>query len=219
MIEPKADVSHHSDQHEDGIQEITASHITPGNDRSIGHGNLATPRKNNKDDFKWTKTHGFFLQMGGFVLYENGNRPRVLGWEHLIEHYKAGRIDLSDVTEARINDHSKADGFTKGLALLQTIWFIIQCIARFSDHHLVLTEIELVTAALATLSLVMYALWWNKPFNAEIPIVITLSDSDTGSSTNHSFRQHQESTTSVGNNMLFNYFPGCRTQFSQKIPF
>jgi len=124
---------------------------------------------------KWTLTHGFFLQMGGFMLYENGKAKHVLGWKEFMVHYKAGRVDLSNITEACIADHSKADGFAKGLALLQTVWFITQSIARFSDKNLVLTEIELVTMALAILSLGMYSLWWNKPFNAQIPIYITLS--------------------------------------------
>jgi len=128
------------------------------------------------DGLKWTRTHGFFLQMGGFVLHEHGKPKRILGWETLMKYYKDGRIDFSDITEAKIKDQSKADGLAKGLALLQTCWFLVQCIARFSDRSLVLTEIELITAALAVLSLVMYFLWWNKPFNAQVPIVITLSN-------------------------------------------
>jgi len=112
--------------------------------------------------------------MGGFILHEDGYAPRVLGWLDFFKYYRKGRIDLSHVTEARINDHSKSDGFAKGLALLQMCWFIIQCVTRFFEKGLVLTELELVAAALAVLSLVMYLLWWNKPFNAEIPIIITL---------------------------------------------
>jgi len=136
----------------------------------------ANDKSGSRRDFKWTRTHGFFLQMGGFMIHEKGQEKRVLTFGRLATYYSRGRIDLSGVTEARINDHSKADGFAKGIALLQTLWFIVQCAARFSDRHLILTELELVTAALAVLSLVMYALWWNKPFNAEIPIVLTVSD-------------------------------------------
>jgi len=154
-----------------------ASDVTPQAaeaDTNICNHSPSTACKTKADDFKWTRTHGFFFQMGGFVLLE-GKKKHILGWKHLMEYYKARQIDLSDITEASINDHSKADGFAKGLALLQTCWFIVQCIARFADHHLVLTELELVTGALAVLSLAMYFLWWNKPFNAEIPIMIILS--------------------------------------------
>ncbi|KAF9566528.1 hypothetical protein CPC08DRAFT_100345 [Agrocybe pediades] len=128
------------------------------------------------DHFYWTKTHGFFLQMGGFVIQDHEGSQKVLGWESLLQHYKDGRIDLSGITETIINDHSKADGFGKSIAFIQTSWFIIQCVARFSVSGLSLTALELVTASLAVLSLIMYFLWWNKPFNAEIPIVIVISE-------------------------------------------
>ncbi|KAF9550738.1 hypothetical protein CPC08DRAFT_674775 [Agrocybe pediades] len=127
-----------------------------------------------QETLRWTRTHGFFLQMGGFMLREEGEKDRVLGRETLMNYYKLGRLDLSDITEDRINDHSKADGFAKGLALLQMFWFIAQCVARFVDKSLILTELELATAALALLSFAMYLLWWNKPFNAGVPITLTL---------------------------------------------
>ncbi|KAF9543751.1 hypothetical protein CPC08DRAFT_800417 [Agrocybe pediades] len=136
-----------------------------------------SPRRNKPlkpETPNWTRTHGFFLQMGGFMLQEEGKEDRVLGWGALKEYYEQGRLDLSEVTADRINDHSKADGFAKGLALLQMFWFITQCVARLFDNNLILTELELATAALALLSFTMYLLWWNKPFNAGIPITLTL---------------------------------------------
>ncbi|KAF9539471.1 hypothetical protein CPC08DRAFT_824553 [Agrocybe pediades] len=144
---------------------------------------IASKTQNKLRTVEWTRTHGFFLQMGGFMLREEGKEDRVLGWRTLMEYYKEGRLDLLGVTEDRINDQSKTDGFAKGLALLQMFWFITQCIARFFYKNLVLTQLELATAGLALLSLVMYSLWWNKPFNARVPITITLlrGDSDTGS--------------------------------------
>ncbi|KAF9566513.1 hypothetical protein CPC08DRAFT_814736 [Agrocybe pediades] len=147
-------------------------HLRKSKDKELT--SLARKTPNLREKAKWTRTHGFFLQMGGFLLREEGQKDRVLGWRTLMKYYKQGRLDLSGVTEDRINDHSKADGFAKGLALLQMLWFITQYIARFSDSDLILTEIELATAALALLSLVMYFLWWNKPLNAGVPIIITL---------------------------------------------
>ncbi|KAF4616964.1 hypothetical protein D9613_008727 [Agrocybe pediades] len=140
------------------------------------------------DGFKWTKKHGFFLQMGGFVLYEKDKPKRILEWKALMEYYEKGRVDLSEITEAAVDDRSKADAFGKCIAFIQTSWFIIQCIARFSDNRLVLTELELITAALAVLSLPMYCFWWNKPFNAEVPITIVLLDPI------HEIRSHQDSS-------------------------
>jgi len=56
--------------------------------------------------------------MGGFNACETGKPNQVLGWKMFKENYKTGRIDLSTITQARINDYSKADTFAKGLALL-----------------------------------------------------------------------------------------------------
>ncbi|KAF4616908.1 hypothetical protein D9613_008741 [Agrocybe pediades] len=130
-----------------------------------------TERRLQVDEKTWV-----LLQMGGFVLYEKDKRKRILEWKALMEYYENGRVDLSEITEATIDDRSKADGFAKCIAFIQTSWFIVQCIARFSDERLALTELELVTAALAVLSLLMYCFWWNKPFNTEVPIVIILLD-------------------------------------------
>ncbi|KAF9566572.1 hypothetical protein CPC08DRAFT_758904 [Agrocybe pediades] len=88
--------------------------------------------------------------MGGFMLREEGQKDRVLGFRTLMKYYKEGRLDLSSVTEDRTNDHSKADGTSSS------------------------RKFELATAALVLLSLVIYFLWWNKPFNAGVPITITL---------------------------------------------
>jgi len=165
--------------------DVTKSEVPSGQGVKASESQVSEKHSNSAwHGFKWSRTHGFFLQMGGFMLYEDGTAKQVLGWKAIMEHYKAGRVDLSTVTEARINDQSKADGFAKGLALLQTFWFITQCIARLSDTRLLLTELELITAALAILSLVMYFLWWNKPFNVEVPIMITFQEPEQNGNVN-----------------------------------
>ncbi|KAF4616851.1 hypothetical protein D9613_008688 [Agrocybe pediades] len=133
---------------------------------------------------------------GGFMLYGNGKAMGPLTWPASMRHFGSGRIDLSGVKEDTINDHSKADGFGKGIALLQTSWFITQCIARFFGKHFILIELELVTAALAILSVIMYLLWWNKPFNAEIPIAITLLEPRSHSHP-HDSTEHDEKDSMV----------------------
>ena len=59
-----------------------------------------------------------------------------------------------------IEDRSKADEFSKMIALGQTLWFVTQCIAR-SAQHLVLSLVELVVSdpffALAVLNGVLVA--------------------------------------------------------------
>ena len=74
-----------------------------------------------------------------------------------------------------IEDRSKSDGFLKMIALGQTLWFVVQCIARRSQH-LDLTLVELLTLSLAVLNGLMYFLWWNKPLDVRCPLRVYLLD-------------------------------------------
>jgi hypothetical protein len=82
---------------------------------------------------------------------------------------RAGKIEFPTVTVEEIEDRGKADGFSKMIALGQTLWFIAQCLGR-SAQHLDLTLIELLTLSLAVLNGVMYFLWWNKPLDVRCPV-------------------------------------------------
>ena len=76
--------------------------------------------------------------------------------EKLIEE---GEIDEPTITKEEIKDRSKGDVLMKGLVLIQMMWFLLQCIAC-AGKNLTLTELELVTAALAILNVITYVLWW-----------------------------------------------------------
>jgi hypothetical protein len=121
----------------------------------------------------WTKTHGYFIQMGGFMLYEKDRALGILSPKKLKGLYEDGRIDIPKVTEEEIQDHSKADGLAKIIVVGQTTWFIMQCIAR-GVQGLVLTQLELVTLAFAFLNAFMYFLWWNKPMDVECSVPVYL---------------------------------------------
>lgn len=73
------------------------------------------------------------------------------------------------ITQNEIKDKGRSDALSKGLVLVQTTWFVIQCIARRIEH-LPITELELVTLAFAALNFMTYAVWWNKPQNVECPV-------------------------------------------------
>ncbi|KAF9471545.1 hypothetical protein BDN70DRAFT_819844, partial [Pholiota conissans] len=122
---------------------------------------------------RWTITHGFFLQMGGFMLSEDGRPMHILidgslkstpKKLQLIYNIKEGVISPPRLMEEDIQDRSKGDIISKTLIILQTTWFIVQCLARWSQH-LPLTELEIVTLGFAMLNGITYALWWNKPQN------------------------------------------------------
>ena len=128
-------------------------------------------------DSGWTMTHGHFIQMGGFMLFDSeGNIAKgvltPIIFSGLLEEKK---IEFPNVPVEEIEDRSKTDGFSKTIALGQTLWFVAQCIARRAQH-LDLTLVELLTLSLAFLNGVMYFLWWNKPMDVRCPIRVYLLD-------------------------------------------
>lgn len=129
-------------------------------------------------EYKWTMTHGFFAAMGGFVLLKDGEEPRTLFIDN-IEHQQELESCLRNgdihITEAEIKDRSKSDILAKAFVIIQTGWFLLQCIARRVEH-IPVTKLELVTLAFAALNFLTYALWWEKPFSVNCPYRIRVSE-------------------------------------------
>ena len=96
----------------------------------------------------------------GFTLHEGGRPVRVLEAKELEELSEAGGIEWPTITKEEIANRSKGDYLSKTFVLLQTIWFLIQCIAR-SSYRLTITKSERFTLAFCVL---IYYLWWYKPF-------------------------------------------------------
>jgi hypothetical protein len=120
--------------------------------------------------------------MGGFMLYEGNVAKGVLSPERFSELLTAGKIEFPTVTAEEIEDRSKADGFSKMIALGQTLWFVAQCFSRVAQH-LDITLVELLTFSLAVLNGLMYFLWWNKPLDVRCPICVYVLDKlETGDS-------------------------------------
>ncbi|KAF4503072.1 hypothetical protein FAGAP_626 [Fusarium agapanthi] len=78
---------------------------------------------------------------------------------------KANRA-TNGITEEDIRDLGKSDAFTKVFALLQCTWLVVQSIARTAQGHAI-SQLELATLAFIPCALVMYILWWQKPFGIE----------------------------------------------------
>ena len=114
--------------------------------------------------------------MGGFMLFDGNEPVYPLTPEAICTLSKGGYINFPDITEKEINDRSKGGVLSKCLVLLQTGWFVMQCIAR-GVERLPVTELELVTVAFATLNFVTYLFWWDKPLNVRRPFRILLEKS------------------------------------------
>ena len=110
--------------------------------------------------------------MGGLMLYENDVMTKVLGIEEF-EGLVSEKIDWPAVSEREIQDKSKGDFVSKGLAVLQTTWLTIQCIAR-RIVGLSITQLELATLAFAVLNIILYMVWWHKPLGVACPVPVHL---------------------------------------------
>ena len=97
------------------------------------------------------------------VEMEKG-RVTILTLEMLRELVKDPSFKIR-ITEDEISNKSKGDELSKLIFILQTSWFIIQCIARHVQG-LDLTQLELTTLAMASLNGITCILWWQKPLGA-----------------------------------------------------
>jgi len=125
--------------------------------------------------------HGHLVVMGGIStvnpsVEDDGQvdpRSPVLTFERYTKTEERERLKrkLYKISEEDIKDRSKGDILSKLIAITQTTWFILQCIAR-GRQRLTLTELELVTLALASLNAITYVFWWHKPLGVQVPIRI-----------------------------------------------
>ena len=128
-------------------------------------------KKHEEKHIGWTRAHSFFLIMGGFTLHEGGKPVRVLEAKELEELSEAGKIEWPTITKEEIADRSKGDCLSKTIVLLQTIWFIIQCIARLK-YRLSITHLEVVTFSFSIFTGIIYYLWLHKPLDVRCSIPV-----------------------------------------------
>lgn len=110
--------------------------------------------------------------MGGFHQFDDDQPGVCLLPEDVITLVSAGV--LTPPSEEEIKDRSKSDAFSKLIVLIQTLWFVMQCIARHIEH-LPITELEVATLAYTVPILGIYICWWNKPLGVTQPIRISKS--------------------------------------------
>ncbi|KAF7970909.1 hypothetical protein HWV62_22604 [Athelia sp. TMB] len=121
----------------------------------------------------WSTTHAFFVMMGGFHAFEGDSPHHVLSLPEVMELVRDGTLvaPLDDDIWAL----SKAGIFSKTCALFQTLWFVVQCLAR-ALQHLPLAQLEVATLAYTTMTVSMYLFWWNKPLRIDRPFRVQWHD-------------------------------------------
>ncbi len=108
--------------------------------------------------------------MSGYAKSHKAGSLPGIGLKELIV---AGNIETPRTTAAEIEDRSKGDIISKTFVVLQTTWFVAQCIARWATRISV-TELEIITLAFALLNGITYLLWWNKPQNVGVPVYLEI---------------------------------------------
>jgi hypothetical protein len=78
---------------------------------------------------------------------------------------------IKKINAEDIMDKSKGDALSKGLAIVQGLWFTTQCLARV-HQHLTVTELEVATLAFAVVNVFIWLLWWDKPLDVQRQIVV-----------------------------------------------
>ncbi|KAF7370038.1 hypothetical protein MSAN_00633800 [Mycena sanguinolenta] len=122
------------------------------------------------ENFKFSSTQAFFFCMGGFVSptgHPIATKEQLEDPDFGLELQEA----IRDVNEEEIMDKSKGDALSKGIALLQGLWFTLQCLAR-AHQRLAITQLEVATLAFAVVNVFIWLLWWNKPLDVQWPIVV-----------------------------------------------
>ncbi|KZP11759.1 hypothetical protein FIBSPDRAFT_837278 [Athelia psychrophila] len=99
----------------------------------------------------------------------NNERTRLVAHQshHILTLVKSR--SLVPPTSDELGDKSKSDALSKTIAVLQTLWFVAQCIAR-RIGNLAITNLEIMTLAYTVITVAMYAAWWHKPLNVRCPI-------------------------------------------------
>ncbi|KAF7369946.1 hypothetical protein MSAN_00624200 [Mycena sanguinolenta] len=142
------------------------------NDRPGSHGGICSQTISwvSLVEFNFSPTHGMFFCMGGFVSSDEhpiATKEQLEDPNFGLELQKA----IQNVKEKDITDKSKGDALSKGVALLQGLWFILQTLAR-AHQHLAITQLEVATLAFAIVNIFIWLLWWNKPLDVQRPIVV-----------------------------------------------
>ncbi|KAF7984856.1 hypothetical protein HWV62_10819 [Athelia sp. TMB] len=128
---------------------------------------LAIAARVGKDNEAWKMPHAFFVIMGGYHFYNKARPGHPLSPPQAVELVKRGHLVAP--TSDELANQSKGDALSKGVAILQTLWFVMQCIARRIER-LPVTSLEVMTLAYTVITVAMYAVWWDKPLNVSCAV-------------------------------------------------
>jgi hypothetical protein len=122
-------------------------------------------------------THAWFVQMGGFAIQNSEGTVRSLGGRSFLHLLSAGALALPNTTKIEIEEKSKGSGIAKTIACIQILYLAANLLGR-AIQHLPVSTLELFTLAMVIMTLMLYALWWSKPLDVRVPIILETKASD-----------------------------------------
>ncbi|KAF7974339.1 hypothetical protein HWV62_12398 [Athelia sp. TMB] len=147
--------------------EECGSHCCVDDVREFERNQIAVAERVHKASEEWKIAHAFFVIMGGYYFYSNKGPRHPLSPKAVVELVRRGHLVAP--TSDELANQSKGDALSKGVAILQTLWFVMQCIARRIEH-LPVTSLEVMTLAYTVITVAMYVVWWDKPLNVSCAV-------------------------------------------------
>lgn len=119
----------------------------------------------------WTLSHGFFSDSGGFYLHSPDFPTFPVNSRAIYYLVRHRYIPVPTLTRDDLWERSKADKFTKAVALSQSLYLVVQCVARWKQS-IGVTPLEIITLAFLRCTAATYYFWMEKPFDIGIPVPI-----------------------------------------------
>ncbi|KAI0183013.1 hypothetical protein EV127DRAFT_377704 [Xylaria flabelliformis] len=131
---------------------------------------------------KWTVTHCYFANMGGFYIRDDTGpyfpiENHVLTTGHFIKYWHY--INIPRLSEDDLKDKSKTDYFAKAVAVIQIGQLLLSLIVR-GVRRLAVSQLETLTLAFAICGVLTYGCSWYKPQNVKRPIRVFLHRPEEG---------------------------------------
>ena len=116
----------------------------------------------------WSMRHGFYADMGGFHLQSPDWKSFPIDAKQLHYLVVRGHVQYPNIRDSHIQDKNKLDGMLRLITLIQTLWFIVNLIARASQG-LAITVLELSTSAFVMFGVTITLCWMRKPADVQQP--------------------------------------------------
>ena len=116
--------------------------------------------------------------MGGYVVQVSPETQSCFKPKDLLRLLSTEAVEMPILEDRDIDDRSKANWFTKSVALLQVGWFLLQLLAR-ALGNLPVTTLELYTLGIVICAVFTYSAYWHKPFDVQRPVVLKALKTET----------------------------------------